>query len=146
MADQQQLDHDSPAVHKHLEILQGIISRMADNSRSCKVWCSTLVSAVLIFTVRTERVDYAFMALVPAVALLVLDAYYVAHERAFRKSHESFVCRLHDGTLTPKELFVFGRLGSLPKRVASSFGSFSVLPFYIAIFAMVLLVWWVTKQ
>ena len=146
MAGQQLLDHDSSSVHKHLEILQGIISRMADNSRSCKVWCTTLVSAVLILVVRVEQIENAFMALVPAVALLVLDTYYVAQERAFRDCHEAFVSKLHSGKLTPNELFVFGRFGPLRKRVLSSFMSFSVLPFYIAVLIVVLLIWCVTKQ
>ena len=46
MAEQSQLNHESSAVQKHLEIMQGVITRMAENSRSCKVWCVTLVAAV----------------------------------------------------------------------------------------------------
>ena len=56
---------------------------MSENSRSCKVWCITLVSAVLVLVVRTEDIEYAFIALVPAGLLLILDAYYLALERAF---------------------------------------------------------------
>ena len=42
MSDNQTLNHDSPAVLGHLQIVQGVIQRMAVNSRSCKVWCVTL--------------------------------------------------------------------------------------------------------
>ena len=42
------LNEESPAVRTHLEIMQAVIGRMAENSRSCKVWCVTLVSAVLV--------------------------------------------------------------------------------------------------
>ena len=31
---------ESSAVQKHLEIMQGVIQRMADNSRSCKLGAS----------------------------------------------------------------------------------------------------------
>ena len=53
MIDQSQLNHESSAVQKHLEIMQGVIFRMAENSRSCKVWCVTLVSAILVLVART---------------------------------------------------------------------------------------------
>ena len=39
MTEQLPLDHQSPAVQKHLEIMQGVINRMTENSSSCKVWC-----------------------------------------------------------------------------------------------------------
>ena len=42
MTEQSPLNHESPAVQKHPEIMQGVITWMAENSRSCKVWCVTL--------------------------------------------------------------------------------------------------------
>lgn len=145
MVDQTPLAHDSLSVHKHLELAQSIISRMAEYSRSCKVWCTTLVSAVLIFVVRSETSEYTFMALIPAIMLLVLDTYYVAQERAFRKSHEGFVKRLHGGKLFPADLFAFERIDSPWKHAVSSAGSFSVWPFYLAVLVMVLLFWWIAN-
>ena len=41
------LSVDSPSVRAHLEFMLGVINRTATNSRSCKVWCITLVSAIL---------------------------------------------------------------------------------------------------
>ena len=48
MAQEPSLDHGSSAVHKHLEIMQGVIARMAEISRYCKVWCVALVAATLV--------------------------------------------------------------------------------------------------
>ena len=45
MSENQPLNGESSAVQAHLTILQGVICRMAENSRSCKVWCVTLVAA-----------------------------------------------------------------------------------------------------
>ena len=42
MANNSNLNAESSAVQKHLEIMQGVIQRMGENSRSCKVWCVTL--------------------------------------------------------------------------------------------------------
>ncbi len=38
MAGKSNLNHESSAVQKHLEIMQGVIQRMAENSRSCKLF------------------------------------------------------------------------------------------------------------
>ena len=43
----------SPAVQSHLEMLQGVIQRMAENSRSCKFWSITALSAVLFLAARS---------------------------------------------------------------------------------------------
>ena len=52
MTEQQSLNAESPVVRAHLIILQGSIQRLADNSRACKTWCITLVSAVLVLLAR----------------------------------------------------------------------------------------------
>jgi hypothetical protein len=39
---------ESPAVHSYLGILQNVIGRMAADSGSCKTWCITLVSAIIV--------------------------------------------------------------------------------------------------
>ncbi|WP_414544018.1 hypothetical protein [Nostoc sp. CCY0012] len=42
------LTPDSNSVQSYLNILQGVIARMANNSASCKTWCISLVSAILV--------------------------------------------------------------------------------------------------
>ena len=92
MANNSNLDVESSAVQKHLEIMQGVIQRMAENSRSCKVWCVTLVSAILVLVARTGKADHALIALAPTVLFYVLDAYYLGLERRFRNSYERLCC------------------------------------------------------
>lgn len=75
--------------------MQGIIQRMAENSRSCKTWCITIVSAVLVLVLRVDKPDYILVALAPTVLFLFLDTYYLALERGFRKSYKAFVKKLH---------------------------------------------------
>ena len=41
MSENQPINHESSAVRTHLENMQGVIQRMAENSRSCKVSCVT---------------------------------------------------------------------------------------------------------
>lgn len=98
---------DSEAVHTHLQIEQGIISRMAENSRQCKLWSVTIIAAILVFAARSKSPEQALIALVPLVLLWGLDAYYLAQERAFRRASSGFVQKLHGGDLNPSELYAW---------------------------------------
>ena len=141
MGEKSSLNHDSPAVQKHVEITQGVITRMAENSRSCKVWCVTLVSAVLVLVARTEKPEYALIALIPVVLFLILDTYYLALERAFRESYDEFVRKLNGDGSPPADLYRVAPSGSVPRYFAASLKSFSVWPFYPMLVVMILIVW-----
>ena len=140
------LDHNSPAVQKHLEIMQGVIQRMAENSRSCKVWCVTLVSAVLVLVARTEKPEYALISLIPAILFLILDTYYLALESAFRESYNVFVRKLREDRLTSTDLYAVDQPCSIVGQFMTSLGSFSTWPFYSALIVMILIVWWVVLK
>ncbi len=142
MTEQTCLSHESSAVQKHLEIYQGVITRMAENSRSCKVWCVTLVAAILVLVARTGEADHALIALAPTVLFYILDAYYLALERGFRCSYCSFVRRLHEGQVTGVDLFAVVPTGSKWRGTLwAMFRSFSAPPFYTVVVATVLLAW-----
>ena len=91
MTENRSLNEDPSSVQAHLTIMQGVIQRMAENSRSCKVWCVTLVAATLVLVARTGEPQHALIALVPTLLFLALDAYYLALERAFRNSYNTFL-------------------------------------------------------
>ena len=55
MSESPALNHESSAVRTHLTIMQGVIQRMAENSRACKVWCVMLVSAILVLVAQRRR-------------------------------------------------------------------------------------------
>ena len=101
---------ENEAVHKHLDILQGIIERLAGNASSCKNWCITLVSGavVLSFTadlkVKVEVVYHLAYALI--IIFLLLDSYYHALERAFRMQSNELIRSIHNGTCTSAKILV----------------------------------------
>ena len=45
----------------------GVVQRMTENSRSCKVWCVTLVAATLVMVALTGQQQHAVVALVPTL-------------------------------------------------------------------------------
>ena len=136
------LDEESDAVQTHLTIMQGVIQRMGENSRACKVWCVTLVSAILVLVAQTGDADHATIALAPTLLLLILDAYYLSMERGFRRSYSSFVDKVHRDEVSKVDLFVVGPTGSIAAGLFwAMFRSFSVLPFYAVVTATVVLAW-----
>ena len=88
LSERPSVDEQSPGVRTHLELTQGVIERMATNSRSCKLWCVTVAAAVLVLVARTDEAQHALIALVPTGLFLVLDAYYLALEEAFITSYK----------------------------------------------------------
>ena len=114
---------------------------MAENSRSCKVWCVTLVSAILVLVARTGEPHHALLALAPALLFCLLDAYYLALERAFRKSYEAFVDKLHADDLAAADLYVVKPTGMGIGLVWACMRSFSVWPFYAVLTATIALAW-----
>ena len=96
---------ESPAVQSHLEMLQGVIQRMAENSRSCKLWNITALSAVLFFAARTGVPWYTLIALVPLSLFFLLDVYYLSLERRFRSTYGRTLEKLRDGTYGSEDVY-----------------------------------------
>ena len=134
------LTAESSAVQAHLAMMQDVITRMADNSRSCKLWCVTLVSAMLVLMGRSDESWYALVALVPTVFFGGLDIYYLSLEQRFRNSYNDFVVRLHKGALDQSRLFMIAPSGSPFTHGLRSARSSSIWPFYFGIGAVVLAV------
>ena len=94
-----------PAVQSHLEMLQGVIQRMAENSRSCKLWSITALSAVLFLAARTGVPWYTLIALVPLSLFFLLDVYYLSLERRFRGSYKLVLEKLRNEVYGPEDVY-----------------------------------------
>lgn len=75
-----QADH-----HKHMDYIQSVISRLANNSFVMKGWALTLSSTILGFAASQGQTTLALAAVIPALVFWVLDTYYLRQERAFRE-------------------------------------------------------------
>lgn len=125
------LDESSPSVQAHLGIVQAIVQRMAGNSASCKTWCVTIVSAVLVIVADKSNPMLALVALFPTMLFAALDIYYLALEKAFRNSYNVFVHKLHRERIQPEDLFSVSPVGNEWRLRAEAAKSFSVWGFYI---------------
>jgi hypothetical protein len=148
---------DSSAVQSYLTMLQGVITRMATNSSSCKTLCVTLVSAIVVIVADKGKPNFAGIALLPIILLGLLDAYYLGLEQGFRNTYNEFVKKMQADEATTKDLFLVipkhitkkrtpdGKLiaethpFAPAKATAIAFTSFSIYPFYLTLAAIVFL-------
>lgn len=68
----------------HLEMIQGVISRMASNSFALKGWAVTLVAGIFALSSKDADKRYFLVAYIPIIVFWGLDAYYLLQERLYR--------------------------------------------------------------
>lgn len=137
MRDSTEYRENPQAVQAHLGIMQSVIQRMSSNSSSSKAWCIALVSAVLVIVADKSKPEYAWIAVIPTILFLSLDAYYLALEKGFRDSYNDFIDKLHRGDVQPHDLYAVVPSGSLPHQFWKALRSFSVWPMYLTLLGMI---------
>ncbi|MCX7640852.1 MAG: hypothetical protein N2Z23_10485 [Pyrinomonadaceae bacterium] len=68
---------------KHLEFIQSVINRMANNSFLMKGWAITLVAALFALSSRDANKNYIVVSFLPVIVFWILDRYYLSRERGF---------------------------------------------------------------
>jgi len=74
---------------KHLEMVQGIINRMAGNSFLLKGWSVTLISALFALAAKDSNQFFLYLAYFPCVAFWSLDGYFLWQEKMYRKLYQN---------------------------------------------------------
>lgn len=74
---------------KHLELIQGVINRMASNSFKLKGWAVTLVAGVFALASKDTDKLYFLIAYIPILVFWGLDSYYLLQERLYRSLYEN---------------------------------------------------------
>jgi hypothetical protein len=91
---------------KHLEFIQTVIGRLANNSFLMKGWALTV--AGLIFGVAAEQGSWRIAAagLLPVLAFWGLDAFFLRQERLFRRLYDAV--RRGDARVEPFSMDTLG--------------------------------------
>lgn len=138
---------EKSAVQAHINMLQGIINRMASNSANCKTWSITILTALLaLYADDKICISNLWICYIPTGLFFFLDCYYLGLERQFIKRQEKFVDKINNNNEFEKELFAVkaDEESSFWKTIWSSIKkffeqlwqtikgvfSFSILPFY----------------
>lgn len=69
---------------KYLDLIQGVITRMANNSFLLKGWTVTLLAGIFALADGNANLWFYFIAYVPIVTFWFLDSYYLQQERLYR--------------------------------------------------------------
>lgn len=133
------LTEESAAVQAHLQIVQNVIQRMSGNSNSCKAWCITIVSAILVLIADKGKPELAWLALLPTILFLTLDAYYLALEKAFRSAFNAFVKKLHGSQIYVEDVYSVIPKGEMSRHQIEALKSFSVWGFYGSLIVLIVL-------
>ena len=72
----------------HLEMIQGVVNRLSNNSFLLKGWSVILVSAFFALAAGGIQIYFVYLAYFPAVAFWVLDGYFLHQERLFRALYD----------------------------------------------------------
>lgn len=73
---------------KHLEMIQNIISRMANNSFLIRGWSITIIAALFALASKDAEPFFISLAYFPALAFWSLDGYYLYQEKLFRALYD----------------------------------------------------------
>lgn len=76
---------------KHLEMIQSVIQRMANNSFQLKEWAVTLVGVIGALSTAQDDKRFFLLAFIPILAFWGLDSFYLQLERKFTVLYKNVV-------------------------------------------------------
>ncbi len=123
---------DKPAVIAHLNMLQAIIARLASNSVQCKTWCLAIVSALFGFAGAMKSDAILAAAIVPIVIFGLVDAAYLAQEKAYRGLFNSLVDGIRNNEYALLDSFNLKAPANSGHYLAA-LKSWSVWPLYVGL-------------
>lgn len=124
---------DKDVLHKEIDLIQGVVSRMATNSFYLKGWMISLVSVILALTkdtiVATEIAYFNFTLCLPVLMFWYLDAFFLHKERCYRKLYEWVIQNRKE---TDEHLYSlnYSRFEGQVDNVFKTMFSKTLLPFY----------------
>lgn len=115
--------------NKHLEIIQGVITRMGSNSFIIKGWSVTAIGAMYAYWI--SKSDYLILLLILGVVLLFWfhDTYYLYLERGFRNLYDE-VREKNDDQIDFKMTPIFKEKGictAMRPILIGSYGSITLI-------------------
>ena len=70
---------------KHLDLIQGVITRMAGNSFYLKGWCVTVVAAILGLASKDSNKKLLAVVYYPIIMFWIIDGYFLFQEKLYRR-------------------------------------------------------------
>jgi hypothetical protein len=116
---------------KHLEFIQAVISRLANDSFYMKGWALTVAGAFYGFAVKGTNWRVAAIGLMPVVVFWGLDAYFLRQERLFRSLYDQV--RLRNPAVEPFSMNAAAHATGVASWWRTLFSP-TLMPFYGPVF------------
>lgn len=136
---------DHPSVVAYLEFLQNVISRMGGNSANIKALIAVVYTIFITILIAIKELKgYWWVGIIIAVVGMIMDSYYLAFERMYRKRYNNFVKKLNDGKLDEKDIYNMSPKNTDLKYevfavMLEAVKSFSVIGFYVLFIGITIL-------
>lgn len=136
-------DHSS--VVAYLEFLQNVISRMGGNSANIKALIAVVYTIFITILIAVKELKgYWWVGLIIALVGMIMDTYYLAFERMYRKRYNNFVKKLNENQINEKEIYSMNPKNTDLKYevfavMLEAVRSFSVIGFYILFIGITIL-------
>ena len=121
-------------IHKEIDLIQAIITRMANNSFLLKGWLVSLIAVILALNkdslLQPNNVNLYFILIIPVFIFWYLDAYFLQIERRYRELYKWVI---KNRSATNEHLFDLNHK-RFKKDVANIFGvmfSETLIVFYL---------------
>ena len=137
-------------IHKELDLIQGVITRMASNSFEVKKWLIGILTVLVVFD-NTEllggNLNLAWLLFLPILSFWYLDAFFLKAEKQYREMYKwvvkyrnetsEYLYDLNTFERTPPVLDKKNKKNNVPKVMFSK----TLWPFYLIPFVFVLVYW-----
>lgn len=136
-------DHSS--VVAYLEFLQNVISRMGGNSANIKALIAVVYTIFITILIAVKELKgYWWVGLIIALVGMIMDTYYLAFERMYRKRYNNFLKKLNENQIDEKEIYSMNPKNTDLKYevfavMLEAVRSFSVIGFYILFIGITIL-------
>ena len=123
---------------KHLEFIQGAITRMAGNLFFLRGWTISLVAGLFVFLAKEANHNFIIVVYFPVIIFWIMDGYFLSQERLFRALYN------HVRKLDEKDIDFSMDTSSFKKDDNNSWALSIVSPtllfFYLPLIAVMLLI------
>lgn len=131
------LTHNDSAVLKHMDMYQGIITRMANNSAAIKQWGLPLITAILAYVVKEKIYVLVWLSVWALLIFYLLDSYYLMLENRFRKGFNEDAVLISEDRFPRTKLFKLLPAGDVWRFYLKALTSPATWPVYFGMLTLV---------
>lgn len=130
-----------PESLSHLQMIQGIINRMASNSVLCKNLCISISGMMSTVAIAIKNYNILLISIIPILFFYCLDARYLQLEREYRDKFNEHSSLMKIKKFDDNLLFNLNTLQSGEKGFYEALISFATFPLYTLLLSIIFIIY-----